>query len=65
MMCYRDMTFCPFYENCAKASNCHRPLTPKVQEAAAQWAAKFIKDGDVPIAVFHEKPDCHEEAVDL
>lgn len=63
MMCFRDMTFCEFYKDCAKANECHRPLTPKVKKDAEKWAFKFFKDGMAPIAVFLDKPDCHEIAL--
>lgn len=53
-MCYKDMTFCTFYEDCANATDCHRPLTPEVREAAAKWWG----DDDYPIARFMEKPRC-------
>ena len=55
MMCYKDMTFCPFHADCAKAATCHRPLTDEVRAAAAAW----WPEGDAPICVFTEPPDCH------
>lgn len=61
MMCYRDMTFCPYWEDCAGAATCHRPLTPEVQLEAEKWWGSE----DAPIAVFAEPPSCyrkHEEA---
>ena len=66
MMCYRDMTFCSFYEDCSKASDCNRPLTPEVKAAANRW---FNGESDTPIAaipisVFAAKPGCHEAAID-
>ena len=51
MLCYRDMTFCPFLE-CAK-KDCQRRLTDKVKRNAER--------GDWPIAQLSEKPDCFEE----
>lgn len=56
MICYRDMTFCPFYSDCAKAKDCHRPLTPEVKAAADKW---WGKEG-APIARWAAKPECHE-----
>ena len=55
MISFRDMTFCPFYEDCEKASDCHRPLTPEIQAAARAW---WIDD-DPPIAQFANPPKCH------
>lgn len=57
MICYRDMTFCPFYSDCAKAKDCHRPLTQEVKAAADKW---WGEEG-APIAIFSEKPVCHEQ----
>lgn len=53
MICFSDMTFCPFYKDCAKAWNCHRPLTEKVEQAAQR--------AGLPISAFAEKPDCHSD----
>lgn len=51
MLCYRDMTFCPFHANCADAPKCSRPLTDEVKERAAK--------ARLDVAVFVEKPQCH------
>ena len=56
MFCYLDMTFCPFFGDCAKADVCHRPLTADVIIAAELHGP--------PIARFIEKPDCHEPLTD-
>lgn len=53
MICYKDMTFCEFYKDCANAQDCERKLTPKIAEAAEEFG--------LPLAVFTEKPHCHEE----
>lgn len=56
-MCFRDMTFCTFYKDCANAGTCHRPLTPEVSQAAEKrWGGK-----DAPIAQFISQPACHEK----
>lgn len=34
MMCYKDITFCPFYTECRDGENCPRKLTEEVQRAA-------------------------------
>lgn len=57
MICYKDKTFCPFYETCDKRNDCSRPLTPQVKAAAANWWGS----DDAPIAVFVEKPQCHSD----
>lgn len=57
MICYKDMTFCPFWSDCSNAANCHRALTDDVREAAARW----WPGDDAPIAQFVEKPGCHTE----
>jgi hypothetical protein len=57
MMSYRDMTFCTHYQDCDKASTCHRPLTPEVlQQARAWWGS-----ADVPICQYVIKPPCHSD----
>jgi len=50
MICYRDMTFCPFWVQCTEALKCHRALTKKVAVAATKLG--------LPIAQFTEKPEC-------
>jgi len=55
MMCFRDMTFCPFWRDCTAVGECSRPLTDEVVAAARRW---WGKDG-APIAQFVEKPACH------
>lgn len=56
MMCFKDMTFCPFWRDCANAEGCDRKLTPQVYEAAERWWG----GPEAPICEFVEKPDCHE-----
>lgn len=56
-MCYRDMTFCPFYEDCKHREECHRPLTPEVVKKAEEWWG----GPDAPIAEFTSKPNCYEQ----
>ncbi len=58
MICYRDMTFCTFYETCADAEGCSRALTPEVIKAAEAW---WDGDGGLPIATFMSKPRCYVE----
>ncbi len=60
MISYKDRTFCPFYEDCNRAKECHRPLTPEVKQAAEEWWGS----PEAPIAMYLEKPDCHEGEVE-
>ena len=59
MICYRDMTFCRYYKDCAKANECHRPLTEEVSKRADEWWGKG--EGKAPICMFAEIPNCFEE----
>ena len=54
MICYKDMTFCTFYEDCQNRGTCHRPLTPEVRAAAERWMP-----GTAPICQYSEQPECH------
>ena len=59
MFCYRDMTFCTFWEDCALGKDCFRALTPKVREEAEKWAkAAGLKSA--PICQYDTKsePPC-------
>jgi len=58
MLCYRDMTFCPFWEDCKEGEGCFRALTSDVKASA-------IKFG-LGTSQFLEPPEClkrweHEE----
>jgi hypothetical protein len=52
MICYKDMTFCPFLE-CGKSVNCARALTEKIKSDAEGFG--------LLIAEFLEKPGCFED----
>ncbi len=52
MICYRDMTFCPFF-GCVSAGSCPRALTDDVRELA--------RAAGLPICQFVDRPDCWEE----
>ena len=54
MICYKDMTFCPFYKECQLGEKCFRALKPEVIEAAHVWWG----DKTAPIAEYVEKPPC-------
>ena len=49
MICYKDMTFCSFYEDCDD-KDCSRALTQEVRDKADKLG--------LPICQFMEKPDC-------
>ena len=63
MICYRDMTFCPFYKECGDV--CNRALTPEVEKGAELWWKSFKSDDPAPICQFAEKPDCCKESKDV
>ena len=52
MICYKDVTFCNYWRECADASICNRPALTKQVEKEAEKAG-------LPIASFGPvKPDC-------
>ena len=57
MMCYKGMTFCPFYLECKNGNDCKSALTSKVEEDAKKWWGK----DNPPISVYLDKPDCFKE----
>jgi hypothetical protein len=57
MICYKDMTFCPFYTTCWHGEHCHRALTPEVKVLADIW---WEKPG-APISVHESEPGCFKE----
>jgi len=52
MIHYKDMTFCPFYNNCQNANSCHRHLTPQIQQLAIK--------AKLPISQFAKPPNCYK-----
>jgi hypothetical protein len=55
MICFRDMTFCPFWETCAGATTCGRALTPEVVADAHRWWG----NDKAPISQYTQPPTCH------
>lgn len=54
MICYRDQTFCSFYDTCKQGGICVRALTPEIREAA--------KQKKLPLSQFVDPPEeCYEE----
>jgi hypothetical protein len=52
---FRDMTFCPYWQTCAKGETCSSAVTPAVVEAATKWWG----GDDFPIALYVDAPECH------
>lgn len=55
MMCYKDMTFCPYYTICTKGDTCFRACTPEVEDRAEEFK--------LPICMFMEEPECFEPVI--
>jgi len=49
---YKDMTFCPFYKDCADGDHCNQALTDSVKQAALLCG--------FPLSQFMHKPECHK-----
>lgn len=60
MIGYRDRTFCPYWESCAKGRTCDRALTPEVKAAAERWWG----NPGAPISQFWGVPECYEAKKD-
>ncbi len=56
MMCFRDRSYCPFWENCKKGVICDRALTQKVKDDAEEWWGS----PNAPIDVYTSNPKCFE-----
>ena len=52
MICYRDMTFCPFWRSCADGKDCSRALTDEV-------AAKAEEVG-LGVCQWNGQPGCYK-----
>lgn len=57
MLCYKDMTFCPFSSNCVKGEGCSRALTTEILEAAEKWWGEV----GAPVCAFSAEPQCFEQ----
>jgi hypothetical protein len=53
MLCYKDTTFCGYWQDCRNSDICHRPLTKKIKENSIEFG--------LPICQYSEKPDCWEQ----
>ena len=56
MMCYKDKTFCTYYETCQDGKDCFRALTVAVRSEAGSF--------NMAIAQFTDKPECYKELED-
>ena len=59
MICYKDMTFCPYYRECKDGKDCSRALTDAIESQADKWWGKGA--GEAPICMFGDKPECFKE----
>lgn len=50
MICYRDMTFCPFWQDCTQGAKCPRAATTFVFSEARRLR--------IGVCQFMERPDC-------
>lgn len=50
MLCYKDKTFCPYWEECKKGNNCHRAYTDEVKKNASET--------ELLVCLFNAKPLC-------
>lgn len=60
MFCYKDMTFCDFYNECSDGIDCNRALTPEVKISAKKWWGS----NDYPICLFRPRPECFKVLTD-
>jgi len=57
MIGYKDITYCPFWNECSGGKECPRALTKEVMEAATKWWGSE----DAPISMYMDKPHCFKE----
>jgi hypothetical protein len=50
MLCYRDMTFCPYYMDCEEGNDCPRALKPHIIGKAAE--------AGLEISAYLDRPEC-------
>jgi hypothetical protein len=54
MICYKDMTFCPFYKECKDGSECPRAVTIEIKNDAKKWLNVYPP----LICQYTDKPNC-------
>lgn len=52
-MCYKDRSWCSYYQTCTNAPGCDRAMTEKDFELA--------RDLNLPISWMIDKPSCYKE----
>ena len=57
MMCFQDRTFCDDAETCANRQNCHRNLSPQMEQQAIAWSKQLGLDF-VPVSMGMFKEVC-------
>jgi hypothetical protein len=60
MICYKDKTFCSFWERCRDGKECKRALTKECINQAKEWWKQFTNSDDAPICQYTDKPECFE-----
>jgi len=55
MICYKDRTFCQYY-NCAKVQTCDRVLSKRIKQDAIDFG--------LPVCVYSAKPECFVQDMD-
>ena len=55
MICYKDKTFCSYWETCLMGLNCDRALTEQVKKEAEVWWEKK----NPPIVRYLGAPPCY------
>ena len=55
MLCYKDMCFCPFFDECEHGRDCYRAMTMDVIEKADECGLGIDR--------FLFKPDCFAERI--
>lgn len=51
MLCYRDMTFCPYWKTCKDGMNCFRKADKKLATKAKEFG--------LPLCLWATKPECY------
>ncbi len=56
-LCYKDMTFCPFYRSCADGDHCYRALTETIKAEAEICG--------LPISQYMDRPPCYKGTIEI
>ena len=54
MICYKDKTWCPFWNDCKNGLTCDRALTTETRLAANKWWGTQ----EAPMCIYGAFPDC-------